>query len=692
MIYFILSKRLLAALLLSVGLLFSITTFPQVTRQWARLFDDLPNSWNQAIAMVADDAGNVYVTGQSSGNNNWDIVTIKYNGSGTQEWVVRYDGFHGVDYPIAITIDKSGNIYVSGGSEGNGTLDDVVTIKYNNAGIQQWLVRYNGPDNSSEHAFGNHSIKVDNNGNVYVLGMALAKNNKEDYVTIKYNSMGVQQWAQYYNGPGNGRDWAHAMALDPITADVYVTGFTELGNSLTAYATIKYNSAGVQQWVRTYGSYVGGAIAIGLDAQGNVYVTGHSVSFSDVTGTVTIKYSALGEQQWTARYDAPANASSSPMSMGIDRFGNTYITGSSWVPIPGTYPQQYKSTCFTLKYNSDGIQQWVQLRSGTGNISTEGTALTLDDEGNVYVTGYTDSSSAHFNRNYTTIKYNPEGIQQWIEHYDAFGSNDDPVDITVNKFDDVFVTGTVDRQLDVNHINFHYLTVKYIQPKPLLVTSSADTTVYYGYGSNCVQLNADVSGGEAPYTFTWLPGGSTPNKSSTTVCPTSTTVFEVIVRDALGTADTAQVTVKVIDVRCEDKVIVCHNGKELCIASQAVDAHLQHGDKLGSCLLNSSDCDKLNDISALKGITPFIFKAYPNPFSNETSITYQIPLDAQVSITLLDLNGREISTLVREKKKAGYYVVPVNAKKLIAGTYLCRMVISSPPCQEVYTLKLIVAK
>jgi len=692
MIYFILSKRLLVALFLSVGLLFSITTFSQVTRQWARLFDDLPNSWNQAIAMVTDDAGNVYVTGQSSGNNNWDIVTIKYNASGTEEWVTRYDGFHGVDYPTAISIDKAGNIYVSGGSEGNGTLDDVITIKYNNAGIQQWVARYNGPDNSSEHAFGNHSVKVDNNGNVYVLGMALAKNNKEDYVTIKYNGMGVQQWVQYYNGPGDGRDWPHDMALDPVTSDVYITGFTELANSTTAYATVKYNSAGVQQWVTRYGSYVNFAVAIGLDGQGNVYITGYSSSFSNVVSTVTIKYDASGVQQWIARYEGQANAGSSPMSMSVDRFGNSYITGSSWVAIQGTYPQQYKSTCFTLKYNSEGIQQWVQLRSSPGNISIVGTALALDDEENVYVTGYTDSSSAHVNRDYTSIKYNSEGVQQWIEHYDAFGSNDDPVEIAVNKFHDVFVTGTTEGGGNPTRINYHYLTIKYVQPKPLVVTATPDTTIYYGYGSNCVQLDADASGGVAPYSFTWLPGGSTPNKSSTTVCPTSTTVYKVIVRDALGTADTAQLTVKVIDVRCGDKVIVCHNGKELCIASQAVDAHLQHGDKLGSCSLNNSDCDKLNEISASKGITSFIFKAYPNPFSNETSITYQLPLDAQVTITLLDLNGREISTLVQEKKKAGYYVVAMNAKKLIAGTYLSRLVISSPPCQAVYTLKLIVAK
>jgi hypothetical protein len=166
----------------------------------------------------------------------------------------------------------------------------------------------------------------------------------------------------------------------------------------------------------------------------------------------------------------------------------------------------------------------------------------------------------------------------------------------------------------------------------------------------------------------------------------------VIVKDAIGTSDTAQLTVKAIDVKCGDKVLVCHNGKEVCIASPAVAAHLQHGDKLGSCSSNTNDCDKLNGITSGKGMVPFIFKASPNPFGNVSTIIYQLPLDAQVTITLVDINGREIKTLVREKKIAGYYSAFVDGKKLVPGTYICRMVISAFSCQSVRTLKLAVVK
>ena len=123
-----------------------------------------------------------------------------------------------------------------------------------------------------------------------------------------------------------------------------------------------------------------------------------------------------------------------------------------------------------------------------------------------------------------------------------------------------------------------------------------------------------------------------------------------------------------------------------------MSAHLAHGDKLGRCSAGTNDCDKFNDLFTSKERSPFIFKAFPNPSNYISTVIYQIPIDAQVTITLLDLNGREIQTLVKEKKRAGYYVAFVNARKLTQGTYLCKMVVSSPPCESVHTLKLIVVK
>jgi hypothetical protein len=64
---------------------------------------------------------------------------------------------------------------------------------------------------------------------------------------------------------------------------------------------------------------------------------------------------------------------------------------------------------------------------------------------------------------------------------------------------------------------------------------------------------------------------------------------------------------------------------------------------------------------------------YPNPFYQNTSIVYSIPLKAKVTIMLFDTWGREIATLVNEELIAGKYEVKVDGSKLPEGIYFYRM-------------------
>lgn len=54
----------------------------------------------------------------------------------------------------------------------------------------------------------------------------------------------VQAWVQRYNGPGNGHDYARAMAVD-TNGDVYVAGEALISDYYGPdYTTVKYSSAG----------------------------------------------------------------------------------------------------------------------------------------------------------------------------------------------------------------------------------------------------------------------------------------------------------------------------------------------------------------------------------------------------------------------------------------------------------------
>ena len=191
---------------------------------------------------------------------------------------------------------------MTGSSDGGGFSEgDYATIKYNPTGQQQWVARYNGPANRNDYA---KAIAVDRSGNVYVTGSSVRIGSNLDYATIKYNSAGYEQWVARYNGPGDYTDEAVAIALDG-SGNVYVTGDSRGVVSYSDYATIKYNSAGQEQWVARYdgpGSYDDKANAIAVDGSGNVYVTGGSFGSSSYSDYATVKYNSAGQEQWVARY------------------------------------------------------------------------------------------------------------------------------------------------------------------------------------------------------------------------------------------------------------------------------------------------------------------------------------------------------------------------------------------------------
>jgi uncharacterized delta-60 repeat protein len=322
-------------------------------------------------------------------------------------WVRRYNGpGNGYDEAHAIALDDVGNVYVTGYSTGSGTGSDYATIKYNSDGDTIWVQRYNGPGNNNDWAY---SLAVDGQGNVYVTGYSTGSGTSYDYATIKYNSAGVEQWVQRYNGPGNDYDVANAIAVDG-QGNVYVTGISRGSTTFYDYATIKYNSDGDTIWVRRYdgpGNSDDGAYSLAVDGQGNVYVTGYSVGSGIYLDYATIKYNSAGVEQWVAGYNGPGNSDDVARSLAVDGQGNVYVTGIS-----------RGSTTFydyaTIKYNSAGVEQWVQRYNGPGNGSDWAYSLAVDGQGNVYVTGYSAGTSAYpYNYDYATIKYvQTQGIEE----------------------------------------------------------------------------------------------------------------------------------------------------------------------------------------------------------------------------------------------------------------------------------------
>jgi len=299
---------------------------------WVERYSGPGSGDNTANAIAVDNLYNVYVTGSSTGvTSGRDYATVEYNSAGIQQWASRYDGpGNSVDQAYAIAVD-GGAVFVTGESRSgkNSGTEDYLTIKYNTAGDSVWVKRYNGTGNFLDKA---NSITFDLSGNVYITGISAGSGTDKDYATIKYNISGVEQWVSRYNGPGNYLDEAYSLAVDN-SGNVYVTGTSVGSTTMNDYATVKYNSIGEQQWVQRYHGPLSNsaewAYSLILDISGNVYVTGVGTGDGTSGDYVTIKYDASGSELWLHRYNSSDNKGDASLSIALDVSGNVYVTGRS---------------------------------------------------------------------------------------------------------------------------------------------------------------------------------------------------------------------------------------------------------------------------------------------------------------------------------------------------------------------------
>jgi uncharacterized delta-60 repeat protein len=452
-------KRLILTSISVATLAAASTSYSQVTQEWVQTYNGPGNGIDVAFSIAVNNAGNVYITGNSPGETSAnDITTIKYNSAGQQQWVQRYNGpgnsDDGTNGTNAIAVDSSGNVYVAGWSAGEQNTDYVV-IKYNSNGDQQWAQRYNGLGNGYDAPYG---IALDSSANVYVTGSSTGDGTGSDYTTIKYNTDGVQQWAQSFNGPGNGYDAALSLAVD-ASGNIYITGLSTANSGLGDCVTIKYDTDGNQQWAKTYDGPAnrndyGNSIAV--DGSGNVYVTGSSTGTETDRDYLTLKYDSSGQQQWAPTYSSPGSNIDEGRSVGLDGAGNVYVTGVLAFSEGGS-----SDDWGTIKYSSSGVEQWVRIYNGPANIADEAFSIAVDVDGNSYVVGYGHGLTS--GSDLTSIKYNSDGVQQWLQAYDGpKHGTDSGFDITLDLQGNVYVVGASGLDVAID-----YATIKYSQaPSP----------------------------------------------------------------------------------------------------------------------------------------------------------------------------------------------------------------------------------
>lgn len=461
-------KLLLVLLFLNFSFLISSA---QVTQQWLQRYD-FGGTSDKASAMATDSAANIYVTGSGGALGNTDIITVKYDSAGAVIWTRVWNGPNNSYDEANAIIVKDNAVYITGSTEdppqfNSNRRKDFATLKYDLNGALLWAAYYNysAPNNWEDIAY---AIGVDNQDNVYVTGsskIAIHQNGYRDIATIKYNANGVQQWVMRYNNPdaggamGTNDDKPVALQVDHL-GNVYVSGNSLDAISGTDYVTLKYDSSGVNLWIKRYtmpGAFNDSPYAMKLDSNANVYVTGASSAYAVNPGLwydyATIKYNTDGDTLWIRRFNSGATSIpwDEARDLVVDDTGNVYVTGS----VPSTIPNTYGDDFYTIKYDSTGNIIW-QSRWDCFGFTDKLYKIKLDAANNIYITGRATTPGGNWN--YATVKLNNSGQVQWFQTYEGpSGSEHWAMDLVLDNAANVYVTG------QSYGFNDDYVTIKYVQ-------------------------------------------------------------------------------------------------------------------------------------------------------------------------------------------------------------------------------------
>lgn len=356
---------------------------------WARRIGGLYSEFG--IGVAADVSGNVYVAGSfgltvdfdpgagiseltSFGGN--DIFILKLDASGNFVWVKRMGG-PSIDDCYGLTIDKSGNIYLTGDFVGKADFDpgagiyelqsagdlDIFILKLDASGNLIWAKNFGGT--AADAGYG---IAVDKDGNVYSTGL-------------------FQGTVDFDHGGGVYK------FINKGFSDMFVTKLDAGGNFLWAA------QIGGPQYDYGY--------SIALDKGGNVYTTGwffDTADFDPGAGTYNLtstiggsdifisKLSTSGNFIWAKKIGGENYTNSQGYAITTDATDNVYATGvfqgtADFDPAVGIHELTSAgySDIFIVKLNSSGDYIWAGDMGGT--YVDKGFSLVADASFNIFCTG-----------------------------------------------------------------------------------------------------------------------------------------------------------------------------------------------------------------------------------------------------------------------------------------------------------------
>jgi hypothetical protein len=319
------------------------------TRQFGTVERDLPKG------ITLDDAGNVYVVGQTFGSlpgqtsaGGWDAFLRKYTADGNEVWTRQFGG-GGAESAASVTVDAAGNAYVVGGTRaalpGQTNIGDYdgFIVKFDPGGHQGWVRQFGTTVEDYTLA-----VTLDRLGHPIVAGEtsgrlagAAAAGGLDGFVR-QYVGDGNVMWTQQFGSPLD--EFGVAATVAP-TGEVLVAGTTagslpgQRSNGASDAFIIAFTGAGGSLWTRQFGTNgVDDAESITFDAAGNPFVAGRvggslpGASSSGGSDAFLASTGPTGDIHWVHQFGGPADDYALALAVGP---GGFYLAGGTTGALSG---------------------------------------------------------------------------------------------------------------------------------------------------------------------------------------------------------------------------------------------------------------------------------------------------------------------------------------------------------------------
>jgi len=284
---------------------------------------------------------------------------------------------------------------------------------------QQWFRKVDA--GSSSMKIQDIALAADGAGSLYFVG----QNSEQErgVVLTKMSSSGAELWRKQVGIPQSTKTWAFALAVD-LQGNVYITASGAQQDNTDAWL-VKFSPDGTELWQLSLGAErMDWGIHLAADGYGSVYLAGASMEAAQSSGlsspyyeTWLAKISPSGSELWRRQLGRQRIMNFGLGAVAADWEGNVCFLGTADEPPPAD-GSAGKQNALAIKFSPDGAELW---RREIGTVMNDvGTGLGMDEEGNIYLAGFTDGEMAAGGggpqggaRDGWLMKLAPDGTEFW---------------------------------------------------------------------------------------------------------------------------------------------------------------------------------------------------------------------------------------------------------------------------------------